>query len=99
MTTSIVAKTSLPLERQLLHFKRRGEDPSDVAELYGVTTVNLNLRFVATQKTFPEDCMFELSRDEIFTIAKCRSKAMQRRLRPRGTDHNMHVGEKIQLPW
>ena len=29
MTTIIVAKTSLPLERQLLRFKRRGEDPPE----------------------------------------------------------------------
>jgi len=27
MTTLIVAKPSLPLERQLLRFKRKGEDP------------------------------------------------------------------------
>ena len=33
MTTLMVAKTSLLLERQLLRFKRKGEDPPDGREL------------------------------------------------------------------
>src|SRR5213593_429495 len=49
---------------------------SDLAELYRVTTGNLNLAVRRNPKRFPEDFMFQLSRerDAIFTIAKCKSK-------------------------
>jgi len=37
---------------------------SDLAELYGVTTGNLNLAVRRNPKRFPEDFMFQLSREE-----------------------------------
>src|SRR5260370_23578339 len=37
---------------------------SDLAELYRVTTGNLNLAVRRNQKRFPEDFMFQLSREE-----------------------------------
>jgi hypothetical protein len=37
---------------------------SDLAQLYGVTTFNLNLAVKRNQKRFPEDFMFQLTKEE-----------------------------------
>ncbi|MBC7588373.1 MAG: ORF6N domain-containing protein [Chitinophagaceae bacterium] len=44
----------------------------DLAELYGVTTFRLNEQIKRNKKRFPEDFMFQLTKDEKDeVIAKC----------------------------
>ena len=41
---------------------------SDLAELYGVTTGNLNLAVRRNQERFPEDFMFQLAAEEVASL-------------------------------
>ena len=58
----------------------------DLAELYGVTTGNLNLAVKRNIKRFPEDFMFQLSKEEmknwILQIATSNSERMGLRKQP-----------------
>jgi ORF6N domain len=51
---------------------------ADLAELYGVTTGNLNLAVRRNQKRFPEDFMFQLSREETQSLLLQNARAKGR---------------------
>jgi hypothetical protein len=51
---------------------------ADLAALYGVTTGNLNLAVRRNQKRFPEDFMFQLSREETRTLLLQNARAKGR---------------------
>ena len=51
---------------------------SDLATLYGVTTGNLNLAVRRNPKRFPEDFMFQLSRDEAHSLLLQNARAKGR---------------------
>src|SRR5215469_4158509 len=51
---------------------------ADLAELYGVTTGNLNLAVRRNQRRFPEDFMFQLSREEAQSLLLQNARAKGR---------------------
>jgi len=51
---------------------------ADLAELYGVTTGNLNLAVRRNQRRFPEDFMFQLRREEAQTLLLQNARAKGR---------------------
>ena len=62
------SQTVIPIERIASRiYQIRGEKvmlDSDLAELYGVTTGNLNKAVQRNLRRFPEDFMFQLSMEE-----------------------------------
>lgn len=71
-----VTPASLPVERVARHiFLARGEKvllDRDLARLYGVETRALNQAVRRNRARFPADFLFELSRDEIRSVATLR---------------------------
>ncbi len=47
---------------------------SDLAQLYGVTTKRLNEQMKRNSERFPKDFIFQLTKDEIFTLQVSRSQ-------------------------
>lgn len=63
MTTSIIPIEAIEKRIYLIRGRKVMLD-SDLAELYGVTTGNLNLAVRRNKKRFPSDFMFQVSKDE-----------------------------------
>src|SRR5215467_13454263 len=76
------SKTSVPNEliEQKIYLIRRHKVmlDADLAELYGVTTGNLNLAVRRNQRRFPEDFMFQLSREEAQSLLLQNARAKGR---------------------
>jgi ORF6N domain len=68
------AASNLPVPIKLIERKiyvirgQRAMLDSDLAELYGVTTGNLNLAVRRNQQRFPADFMFQLTKEETFLL-------------------------------
>src|SRR6266446_7391098 len=60
---------------------------SDLAELYRVTTGNLNLAVRRNPKRFPEDFMFQLSREETQSLLLQNARAEQHKVFSQLADH------------
>jgi hypothetical protein len=76
------SKPSVPNEliEQKIYLIRRHKVmlDADLAELYGVTTGNLNLAVRRNQRRFPEDFMFQLSRKEAQSLLLQNARAKGR---------------------
>jgi len=76
------SRTSVPNELidQKIYLIRRHKVmlDADLAELYGVTTGNLNLAVRRNQRRFPEDFMFQLSREEAQSLLLQNARAKGR---------------------
>ena len=65
MTGSTTLVSSVPIEGKILTIRgMRVMIDSDLAELYGVTTSNLNKAVKRNLERFPEDFMFQLTGQE-----------------------------------
>ena len=77
-------------ENQLIHFNEtiikdmifeiRGEKvmlDRDLANLYGVTTGNLNKAVKRNSERFPKDFMFQLSQDEVLKISRFQNGSLK----------------------
>ena len=70
--SEIISLNADDIKRQI--FTIRGKQvmlDNDLAELYGYEVKNLNRQVKRNARRFPEDFMFQLTRDEVDNLVKC----------------------------